>query len=167
MTIAKVTAALLLTAVLAGCVSRAQMNKMPGADADVPTEKSTAADALSASGESLAAAVRESLQAAGLLGREGRYRLDIKLREVDKPLMGLSMTVTTLAHYRLTDTQTRTVMLDETIRAPFTAKMFEALDASHRVRLATEGSIRANAAALMNRIAPLELGNGTLYLGSH
>ena len=65
------------------------------------------------------------------------------LEEVDQPFMGISMTVTTIVNYRVVD-ETDQVLFERKVAAPYTAEFSDSFYGVERLRLANEGSARAN-----------------------
>lgn len=108
--------------------------------------------------DAFSGAIKESLLEQGLLSGKGRYQLEVILLEVIQPLFGLNFTVTTHVKYILTDRQNDdAVILNETIVAPYTATIGDAFAAIKRLRLANEGSGKANIAGLLGALSELEI----------
>lgn len=107
--------------------------------------------------ESFSGAVKESLRLQGLYSDNGNYRLDVKMIEVDQPLFGLNLEVTTHVQYLLTDVANGTVVFDETVVAPFTAGVGDAFVAVQRLRLANEGSAQKNIEGLLEKLSELDI----------
>lgn len=98
-------------------------------------------------------ALRQSLLAAGMLApAEGRYRLDAKLVKLDQPWIGFSYTVTSHVQYTLIDSTTSKTVWERTIDAPHTATMSDSMLGVERLRLANEGSIKANISMLIEAL---------------
>jgi len=94
-------------------------------------------------------ALDQSLQASGLLAatpEEARYRVDAQMLEVDQPLFGFSLTVTSTVDYTVTDMAEGAgkVFFSKKITKSHTATVGDAFVAVERLRLANEGSIRNN-----------------------
>lgn len=103
-------------------------------------------------------AVKLSLSAHGLLSSSGgRYKLAIHMINVDQPIFGLDMTVTTHVRYTLYDSQTKTKVFDETIIAPYTATFSDAFLGMERLRLANEGSGKENIKGLIEKLSELKI----------
>ena len=102
-------------------------------------------------------AVRLSLSSRGLYSENGRYKLSIEMIEIDQPMFGFDMTVTTHTRYTLTDSKTNSVLFDEVIIAPYTAKMGEAFLGNERLRIANEGSGKENIKQLINKLMQLDI----------
>lgn len=103
-------------------------------------------------------ALEASLKGAGFLSanrQAGDYKLVADLREVNQPMIGLDMTVTSSVEYQLVERATGKNIYRETISAPYTAKMSDSFLGSERLRLANEGSIRSNIERLIQRLSAL------------
>jgi len=103
-------------------------------------------------------ALETSLRNFGFLSENrqaGGYRLIADLREVNQPIGGFDLTVTSTVEYQLIDRTSNASIYRETITAPHTAKMADAWDANERLRLGNEGSIRANIERLIQRLSSL------------
>jgi hypothetical protein len=111
------------------------------------------------SNEAFQAALEQSLANAGLLGTDGRFKLSVTLTQVDQPLFGFDMTVTSKIRYALKDTLSDKIILDEVIVAPFTATVSDAFAGIKRVRIANEGSARKNIELLPQKLEELNIGN--------
>ena len=73
-----------------------------------------------------------------------RFTLDANLLGVAQPAFGFDMTVTTHVNYTLLAAPSGTPYLAETVSADFTAGVGDAFIGVERLRLANEGSIKAN-----------------------
>ncbi|MEM9100291.1 MAG: hypothetical protein AAGC79_17400 [Pseudomonadota bacterium] len=94
--------------------------------------------------EAFETALNQSLAVTALLAPQGGpLKVDAELIELDQPIVGLSMTVTSTARYMVTDAAGATVF-DETIITPHTAEFSEAFLGVERLRLANEGSMKKN-----------------------
>ena len=116
------------------------------------------------SNEAFKEAVKLSLSNQGLLSENGEYQLKVKLLQVDQPLFGLDLEVTTNVNYVLTDTKTNKVVLDEVIVAPYTATMGDAFVAIKRLRLANEGSGRSNIEGFLKKLSALNISSSEISL---
>ena len=83
----------------------------------------------------------------------GSFSLQVQLIEIDQPLIGLSMTVGSKVKYTLTDASDM-VVFSEIFQATHTAQFSESFLAVERLRLANEGSARAN---IREFLSPLEI----------
>ncbi|HWX88899.1 MAG TPA: hypothetical protein VNY75_01230 [Rhizomicrobium sp.] len=98
-------------------------------------------------------ALKNSLGNVGLLATAGRYHLDVVLTDMDQPLIALDTTVTSTAHYSLTDNSAGRVVFDQTIKADFTAKLMDQPIGFVRLKRANEGSIRHNIELFLQALA--------------
>ena len=74
--------------------------------------------------------------------------LDAELLKLDQPFVGLSMTVTSTVAYNL-KTSSGDPLWNTTITRPYTAQFSDAFVGAERLRLANEGSVKANIAAFI------------------
>ncbi|GIC79073.1 hypothetical protein [Moritella sp. F3] len=102
-------------------------------------------------------AIKESLLEQGLFSEKGKYQLSARIVDVEQPLFGLDMTVTTKVKYTLTDTVSGKVILDEAVEAPHTATFGDAFSGVARLQMANEGSGKKNIEALLNKLAELNI----------
>lgn len=107
--------------------------------------------------EAFSGAIIQSLQSQGLYAERGTYSLNAELIKVKQPLFSGNTTVATSVKYRLTDLSSNKVILDELIEAAYTAKLSEAFIGVQRLRLANEGSIKNNIAALLEKLATMDI----------
>ncbi|OOZ39599.1 hypothetical protein BOW53_10970 [Solemya pervernicosa gill symbiont] len=107
--------------------------------------------------EEFSGAVKQSLASQGLLAETGRYQLQIELKEVDQPMFGFDMTVTTHVRYVLTDSQNSTVIFDDTLAAAHTATVSDAFVAIKRLQMANEGAGKKNIEALLKKLSELKI----------
>lgn len=99
-------------------------------------------------------ALEQSLQAAGLLapaGAKETYQLRTQLKELEQPLVGLSMKVTAVANHQL-QSPAGAEVLNKTLTTPYTAAFGDAFMGVERLRLANEGAIRENIKALIEEL---------------
>jgi hypothetical protein len=82
----------------------------------------------------------------------GHFRLDTTLVSLDQPMIGFDLTVRSGALYVLTDTTTNTVVFSRAVNAIFTAHMSDAFVAVERLRIANEGSIKANIQMFLDQL---------------
>ena len=169
-----------LISFLFGCASPARVDKMVSTDAAVtanePISKSLRQSIIvtSVSGgeetnplwtseignEEFKEALIESLKNAGLyndINSNGKYELIATLIEIQQPLFGLDLSVVTKARYRLVDKKTREPLLDEEIISSFTATVSDSFLGVERLRLANEGSARANITQLIDKLYMLKI----------
>lgn len=170
----------LLILFLFGCASPARVDKMvPTTDqvaANEPISKSLRESIIvtSVSGgedtnplwtseignEEFKEALIQSLKNAGLynaINSNSKYELIATLVEVQQPLFGLDLSVVTKAHYRLVDKKTRQSLLNEEIISSFTATVSDSFLAVERLRLANEGSAKANITQLIDKLYLLKI----------
>lgn len=105
--------------------------------------------------DQLRQSVQSALQEYGLLQsdeRQARFRLDVQLVHLSHPADGLDLTVNSQVRYTVTRKDTGGVLFNDLVRASFTATMGEEFIAFLRLRLAKEGSVRANIAAFLERL---------------
>ncbi|HKD48764.1 MAG TPA: hypothetical protein VKB67_13845 [Rhizomicrobium sp.] len=79
------------------------------------------------------------------------YPVDVNLLGLSQPAFGLSFTVTSHVNYKVYDSNAQPVVL-ETIDAPYTATVSDALIAIERMRLANEGAIRASIGQFFDKL---------------
>ena len=167
----KLTVALFLTVSLGACAQGARTNAMiapvtaetilPATD---PLVGSTKVGSVTGgketsplwkseiSSETFKAALEQSLRLNTILGDEAaRLTVDAKLISVEQPFFGASMTVTTSVAYTVTDSA-GAVILDETVTTPYTAAFSDALLGAERLRLANEGSAKANISKFIDKL---------------
>ena len=102
-------------------------------------------------------ALADSLKLRGLLAETGgKYQLEVKMLSVKQPLMGLDMTVGTKIQYILKDSASGKVVFDKTIDAEHTATMGDAFAGVKRLRLANEGSAKANIGKFIEELKKLK-----------
>lgn len=102
-------------------------------------------------------AVKLSLSSRGLYSEKGRYKLGIHMIEVDQPMLGFDMTVTTHTRYTLVDSETGKVVFEETVIAPYTATIGDAFIGSERLKLANEGSGKENIKKMIEKLSGLKI----------
>lgn len=105
-------------------------------------------------------ALEESLKGAGLLAdrQTGDFVLTADLAKLDQPIIGIAMTVTSSVRYLVVERASGRTVLDETLTTPYTAKFTDSLLATERLKLANEGSIRANISELLSKLLNLRIG---------
>ncbi|MFS2122503.1 hypothetical protein [Pseudomonas sp. Pseusp97] len=117
-------------------------------------------------GADFRAALEQSLGKAGLLGQgdKAAYSLRTRLVSLDQPVFGFNFTVTSTVEYSLVENAGGRVVWQETVKEPFTAGVGDAFYGVTRLRLANEGSARANINTLLQRLGGLKLGAGQVSL---
>ncbi|WP_241001153.1 hypothetical protein [Pseudomonas syringae] len=104
------------------------------------------------------AALKQSLANANLLGTSSApYALRANLLRVEQPIFGLDFQVTSEVEYTLIESSTDKVIMREIIRTPFTAGVGDSFIGVKRLRLANEGSARANIMDLLKRLSLLKI----------
>jgi hypothetical protein len=105
-------------------------------------------------------ALEGSLRASGLLStnrQAGKYVLTAHLLKLDQPMFGASMTVTASVQYLLAERATGKEVFSRTITLPYTAAFSDAFIGTERLKLANEGAIRTNIAALIEALGGLKV----------
>ena len=173
-----VGALLLCTLALTGCATAARTDAMVASSAVTPIATNASRKLLGniaisdvtggsstnplwvskVGGAEFEKALEASLKSVGFLSenrQSGDYKLVADLREVKQPVIGLDMTVTSRVEYQLIERSTGNSVFRETIAAPYTAKMSDSFLGYERLRIANEGSIRANIERLIQKLAAL------------
>ncbi|MBB4842869.1 hypothetical protein HNP55_001384 [Paucibacter oligotrophus] len=109
------------------------------------------------SNPALREAVDESLRGLGLVpsapgtAGTGRYRLNVKLVEIEQPMVGLDIKVAVTLEYSLLDTESEDrVAYQRRLRTLHTANFSEAmLDPNARTRIASEAAVRKSVNAMV------------------
>ncbi len=105
-------------------------------------------------------ALRLSLKQYGFLSTSdvaAPFRLEVFLIELKQPDAGLTMIVTSAMRYKLTRSPDDQVVYDDIISASYQATMGDAYYGPHRLKLANEGSIRANIAVFLQHLHSLNI----------
>jgi len=108
--------------------------------------------------DQLRQAVLSALEQYGLLQTDdtkAHFRLDVMLVRLSHPAADLNLTVNSQLRYTLTRADTGAVLFNDVIRASYTATIGDEFVAFLRLRLAKEGSIRANISAFLDRLRTL------------
>lgn len=85
------------------------------------------------------------------------FRLEVFLIELKQPYGGLTKIVTSVMRYKLTRSCDDQVVYDDIITASYMATLEDAFDGGYRLKLANEGSIRANIAAFLRHLHSLNI----------
>lgn len=114
------------------------------------------------SDDDFAEAIRASITQAGLFSKispaeASDYNLDVQIVRLDQPMVGLAMTVTMEATWRLTKRNNQQVVWQKAVVTPFTAKMGDAFAGVTRLRLANEGAARENIKEAIGQMGALTL----------
>lgn len=105
------------------------------------------------SNENFRAALEQSLALHAMTAPDrGRYLVNAELVSLDRPLGGFDLTVTAKAHYTVIATGSQAVKLDTTMETPYTANFSDSVLGVERLRLASEGAMRANIDAFIKRL---------------
>jgi hypothetical protein len=107
-------------------------------------------------------ALEQSLRNAGLLAETrqgGRYFIVAHLQKLEQPYIGASLTVTTTVTYNLAERATGRDVYVKTVATPFTAEWNAAFFYNDRLRVANEGSTKANIGQLVDELMRLQLGD--------
>jgi hypothetical protein len=108
--------------------------------------------------DQLRQAVQNALRRHGLLksdGTKARFWLNLSLVRLSHPGAGLDLTVNSQLRYTLTRADTGVVLFNDVVKASYTATLGDEFVAFLRLRLAKEGSIRANIEAFLERVKTL------------
>jgi hypothetical protein len=104
--------------------------------------------------------LRLSLKQCGFLSTSdvaAPFRLEVFLIELKQPHGGLTIIVTSVIRYKLTRSCDNQVVYDDIITAPYQATVGDAFYGPHRLKLANEGSIRANIATFLENLRSLNI----------
>jgi len=109
----------------------------------------------SVSSEDFQKALETSLLSAGLLADDpaaAKNEITANLQDLNRPLAGLDMTVTSKVHYSAKSAADQKVIFDDVIAASGTGKFSDALLGVQRLQLANEASMRENIKAFIERL---------------
>ncbi len=116
------------------------------------------------SSSDLAEALRLSLSVRTMLAiRDERFRLEANMIDLQQPMMGIDMTVTSKIRYRLTRVADNVIVFEPLITAPFTAAFTSSLVGVERLKLANEGSIRENISQFLAALIAAEAENPAAF----
>ena len=104
--------------------------------------------------------LRLSLKQCGFLSTSdiaAPFRLEVFLIELKQPRSGLTAIVDSVMRYKLTRSSDRQVVYDDIITAHYQATVGDAVYGPHRLKLANEGSIRANIASFLENLRSLNI----------
>jgi hypothetical protein len=170
-TIQRLAAVLILTSLVGACAQGARTNAMVAAvtpdtlvDEGSPLTASSTVVSVTGGTETnplwtseisdaaFKQALEQSLQLHAILApSNGRLSVTAALKEVDQPFIGASFTVTSTVAYKVVD-PTGAVVFEDTVVKPYTAEFSDAFLGAERLRLANEGSARANIAEFIKRL---------------
>ena len=109
----------------------------------------------SVSSEDFRTALESSLKSVGLLADDpaaAKTEITANLQELQRPMIGLDMSVTSKVHYSAKTTADQKVVFDDTVAATGVAKFGEALLAVQRLQIANEAAMRENIKAFIERL---------------
>ncbi|HVV34615.1 MAG TPA: hypothetical protein VHC73_15415 [Vitreimonas sp.] len=105
------------------------------------------------SNESFRAGLEASLRNAGLLADGSpRFHVVANLQNVDRPMAGFDMTVTTTVRYTVTPVDGGAPIFDDVVSASGTAHMGDAFMGTERLQMAIEASARENITEFIRRL---------------
>lgn len=110
--------------------------------------------------EELHETLRLSLEQCGFLNTSdvaAPFRLEVFLIELKQPRGGLTEIVDSVIRYKLTRSSDDQVVYDDIITASYKATVGDAFYGPHRLKLANEGSIRANIATFLENLHSLNI----------
>ncbi|MDX2288256.1 MAG: hypothetical protein NW217_05480 [Hyphomicrobiaceae bacterium] len=81
-----------------------------------------------------------------------KYQVSAEIQEVQQPLVGLDMSVTSKVRYKVVRTSDKAVVYDNVVTATHTATVGDSLVGSERLRLANEGAIKKNIASFIAEV---------------
>ena len=98
-------------------------------------------------------AIKRSLNDNGLLAEgTSAYIVNAELMKIKAPFMGANMKVVSNIRYKVSETSTNKIVLDEIVTEAHTTKFNEAFFGAERGILAMEGSIGANISEFIKRM---------------
>lgn len=112
------------------------------------------------SSAALEQAFEDSLRSVGMfpLTREaGRYQLDVKLADLDQPMVSLDTTVRLGISYSLVERASKAVVYQRTVRNAATVELGDKLLPVERLRLANEAAIRDSIKLVLRDLVALNL----------
>ncbi len=104
--------------------------------------------------------LRLSLSRCGLLSTSdvaAPFCLEAFLIELKQPAAGLTMIVTSAMRYKLTRSRDNQVVYDDIVTASYQATVGDSFLGPHRLKLASEGPIRANIAIFLEKLNTLDI----------
>ncbi len=105
-------------------------------------------------------ALEQSLENAGMFSKivaGSKYQLVADLTRLDQPMMGFDMTVNATVRYSLIETQSRKEIYARVIQIGHTSTVSDAFIGSIRLKLASEGAVKANIQSFINDLIALKL----------
>ena len=107
------------------------------------------------SSEDFQKALESSLRAIGFLADDpatAKAEITANLQDLQRPLIGLDMSVTSKIRYSAKSTADQKIVFDDVVAATGTATVGDALLGVQRMQLANEASIKANIKAFIERL---------------
>ena len=175
----KTTASLALAIILVGCASPARIDQMSLGAREVSTIKvaepmrsNVAIRAVTGGKDTnplwvsnvgsadFERALEASLKAVGLLAADrqsGRYQVTAHLANLEQPLLGFDMTVTSTVNYVVSERATGKEVYKRSVVVPYTAKMGDAFVGTERLKLANEGAMRASITTFISDLQQVKL----------
>lgn len=86
-----------------------------------------------------------------------KYLVTAEIAELEQPLMGLDLTVTSKVRYKVTRVADKTVVYDKLVTQAHTATFGDSALGVERLRLANEGSIKKNISSFITEVANLRI----------
>ncbi|MDM4766939.1 hypothetical protein [Pelomonas sp. SE-A7] len=112
------------------------------------------------SSQALEQAFEDSLRSVGMFPQTreaGRYQLDIKLTDLDQPMVSLDTTVRLAISYTLIDRTSKAALYQRTLRNAATVELTDKLMPVERLRLANEAAIRDSIRQVLRDLVALNL----------
>jgi hypothetical protein len=111
-----------------------------------------------------AEALRLSLSVRTMLAlHDERFRLEANMIDLQHPIMGFDVTVTSKIRYRLTRVADNTIVFEREITAPFTTAFSSRRAGLERLKLASAGSIRENISHFLAALIAAEAENPAAF----
>jgi hypothetical protein len=86
-----------------------------------------------------------------------KYVVSAEINELDQPLIGLDMSVTSKVHYKLTRVSDKVVVFDKLVTETHTATFNDSAIGVERLRLANEGSIKKNISSFIAEVSKVRV----------
>ncbi|MGF1885791.1 hypothetical protein L4D13_06585 [Photobacterium profundum] len=143
-----------------GLTSSIEVNKVGGGEDTNPMWTSEIGN------KEFEAALKSSLKSLYLLSDNSlpTYELSASLMEVEQPTFGLDMEVTSSIRYVLVEKSSNKIILDEVIKAPYTATFGDAFSGVERLRMANEGSAKTNITNFLDKLSMLKIDKSNIKL---
>lgn len=166
-------------AALAACAAPAEPAKMVPSTANMPVfssdspfrngiyldsvgggEKTDPALVSKVDNAALGDALRQTLQASGLMAHDrhrAAWRLKVFLIDLKYPGSGFTTTVDSFVRYTLTRSVDGAIAFDDVVRGSFTVTVGDVFVGVERLKVANEGSIRANITEFLKRLRRVDV----------